>query len=423
MAGEVVARLKPEQFNSLASRGLFEAISKLHFAGAPIDPVTVQREAGADYEAAITDVRQWYTARSNLPYYCDLLRDYGRLRKVQLKAASISAAASFDEVRESIDRINGLMVDRDGVQIVSLSQLVLDFYKRQETDAKPEYLRFGLPELDEMLYTELGDFIVVGGYASAGKTMLSIQFALELANKYRVGYFSLETGAAKFADRCIAHQGQVSLKKIKERKLDETDWAGVEKAGTKSATQTLDFIDAARMSVRDIQAVSLNKRYQVIVVDYLQILESRTKERLYEQITEISKELHTLARANGIAVIALSQLSRAEKEKGKPKPPTMASLRESGQIEQDADVVMLLYPEDPNNNRSRRILKIAKNKEGERGKIELDFDGATQTLSPSKPTAGEQYRALQKAIRDAGRQPKEQVSFTELTGADPNLPF
>ena len=115
-------------------------------------------------------------------------------------------------------------------------------------------------------------------------------------------------------------------------------------------------------------------------MDYLQIVSAQGKSR-YEQVTGISIALHTMAQAHGIAVFALVQLSRPEKVGGKLLPPSMASFRESGQLEQDADAALLLWPEDPNENRSGRVLKIAKNKDGERDTLHLAFSGATQTLS------------------------------------------
>lgn len=120
-------------------------------------------------------------------------------------------------------------------------------------------------------------------------------------------------------------------------------------------------------------------------------------------------------------MVALSQLSRPEKESGKPKPPTMASFRESGQIEQDADVAFILYPSAPDDNASSRILKVAKNKEGEKAKIELDFDGATQTMRVHEKTRGEHYREVHKAIAAAGKGCAGQVKFTEIRN-DPNAP-
>ena len=419
--GEVVAALSLEHFGGMATKGLFEAISALHFRGNPVDPVTVIQEAGADYEVAVREALEYYTAVSNLPYYCEMLKEQGQLRRVQEEAIGIATAETLQEVWECLDRLNGLMVSRRGVEILNAAEAAMDFYNRQEGE-KPEYLHWGFPDLDADLYAELGDFIVVGGYPSAGKTLLSLQFALTLAEKYRVGYFSLETSPQKLVDRIMSHLSKVPLAKIKRRDLNEADYTALADAASKLSTRKFDCIDAGGMTVRDIQALALNKRYQVILVDYLQLVADAGKLR-YEKVTNISQDLHTLARANGITVIALAQLRRPEKENGKPKPPTMADFRESGQIEQDADIAMLLWPSDPNDNRSSRVLKVGKNKEGERLKMELDFDGAIQTMVPHVPTRGEQFRELQKQIKAVGRREPHQTTFTELVGDDPTLPF
>ena len=424
-AGEVVAKLAPEHFSLEATTGLYEAISTLHLEGAPINQATVLRKAGSDYEVAVQEVCQYYTSQVNLSYYCDLLKEQGQLRKVQTEALEISAAESLDHAREVLDRMNGLMVTQKRVTIMSAAEAALDFYDRQSAKEKPEYLTWGMDKLNQCLYVQLGDFMVVGGYASSGKTLLSLQFALELAQKYRVGYFSLETSPQKLNDRTMAHLARIPLAKIKKRDLSDADWAAIAEASQKLAKMQLEFIDAGSMSVRDIQAISLNRRYQVVIVDYLQLVTDHGKGR-YEQVTNISMGLHTLARSNGVAVIALAQLTRPDKEKGKPQPPTMSSFRESGQIEQDADVAILLWPSDPNDNKSNRVLKVAKNKEGERARFELKFDGPCQTLTPVEPTPGEKFRRLQSEIRKAGKAGRAddgQVSFTEIKGPDPNLPF
>ena len=424
-AGEVVAALSPEHFSMEATRGLFEAISALHVEGAPINQATVMRKAGGDYEVAVQEACQHYTAKSNLSYYCDLLKEQGQLRRVQAESLEISAAENLDQAREVLDRMNGLMVTRSRAAVMNAAEAALDFYNRQEAAEKPEYLTWGMDKLNQCLYSELGDFIIIGGQASSGKTLLSIQFALELAQKYRVGYFSLETHLKKLTDRVIANLARVPLNKIKDRDLSAADWAAVAEASRRLSEMQLDLIHASGMSVRDIQAMALNKRYQVIVVDYLQIVREPSIKAI-DRVTNISMGLHTLAQSNGITVIALSQLSRPEKEKGKPLPPTMSSFRESGQIEQDADVAILLWLSDPNDNKSNRMLKVAKNKEGERARFELKFDGPCQTLTPVEPTPGEKYRELQKEIRKAGKASRAddgQVSFTEIKGPDSNLPF
>lgn len=202
-----------------------------------------------------------------------------------------------------------------------------------------------------------------------------MQFALALTDKYRVGYFTLETNQKKLTDRLVAHMAQVPLSLIKECRLDGEDARRAVDAAKRLSRLDLDIISASGMTVRDIQAVTLNKRYQVIFVDYLQIISAQGKNR-YEQVTNISIGLHTLAQSHGVAVFALAQLSRPEKTNGKLQPPNMASFRESGQLEQDADAALLLWPADPNDNRSNRVLKIAKNKENERDKLELAFSGS-----------------------------------------------
>lgn len=420
--GEVVAALSPEHFSTSGTRGIFEAISALHFEGAPIDPVTVLQRAGNDYVAVVRELAGYYTAVSNLPYYCELLRDADRLRRVQAEAGSIVVAENLADVGAALDRMNGMMVNQKKITIMSAADAAAGFCDRQASEEKPVYLTWGMEELNKCLYAELGDFIVIGGYPSAGKTLLSIQFAVELAKAYRVGYFSLETNPQKLIDRVMSYLAHVPLKSIKERNLNEADWAALATAAADLSKLSLDFIDSGGMSVRDIQAVALNRHYQIVLVDYLQLVVSPGKGR-YEQVTNISQGLHTMARSNQIAVIALAQLSRPEKSEGKPKPPTMSSFRESGQIEQDADVALLLWPSDPNDNRSRRVLKVGKNKEGERIKLELDFDGACQTMKPAQPTKAEQYRAVQKAIREASKSVPGQVQITELEGDDSELPF
>ena len=163
----------------------------------------------------------------------------------------------------------------------------------------------------------------------------------------------------------------------------------------------LEIIQAGGLSVVDIQALSLAGRYDVIYIDYLQLIEPEDRRRTdYEKVTQISKDLHTMAQTTGITVCALSQLSRPQKGGEQEKAPGLHSLRQSGQIEQDADGVLLLYKEEPKNPKSRRCLKIAKNKDGEAGGIDyLVFDGAHQRFresvvdAPAKPKRREpEYR-------------------------------
>ena len=415
--GEAVSKMHADDFSLPETREMYGAIVALFLSDAPVEPLSLKAKLGEGHSEAVACALTY--AIHDPDYYVDIIRELSKLRRMQVAGMAIASAPDLKTATDGLDKLNGLMIDRHDLQITSAAEAAREFFDAAAAKEKPEYLTWGFPQLNERLYAELGDFIVVGGFASAGKTLLSVQFAVEMAKKYRVGYFSLETLPSKLTARCMAHLAKVPLSKIKNRNFNEADWAAMADAASRLSALHLDFIAAQGMTVADIQAVTLSKRYEVIFVDYLQIVTSHEGRSLYEQVTAVSKGLHTLAGSKRIAVIALAQLSRPEKVKGKAAPPTMASFRESGQIEQDADVAMILYPSDPNDNRSARVLKIAKNKEGERGKIDLAFDGAIQTLTPTK---GEQYSQLRRDIKAAGTLAERQITFHEIT-EDGDAPF
>ena len=385
--GEVAEKLKPDAFSVELLRTVYGEILRLHFAGEPISTASVLNAVGADYEPVVKQAVEFAAfARSDLPFYAGVLMEQSRLGRVRIAAAELAASETMDAANDAMTTLNGLMVTKSSVRVVSSGEAAADFCGRMAT--VPEYLKWEIPELDAKIYAERGDLILLGGYPSSGKTMLAVQLALSLSHVYRVGFFSLETSARKLTDRIMSHLSQVPLSKIKRRDLNEADWAALAEASAKLDALPFSIVEAAGYSVHDIQAVALSRQFEVVFVDYLQIIAEKGKDR-FDKVSNISLGLHTFSQGSRVTVVALSQLSRPEKESGKPKQPTMASFRESGQIEQDADVALILYPSDPDDNYSSRILKVAKNKEGEKAKIELDFDGATQTMRVHEQTRGE----------------------------------
>lgn len=419
-AGEAFARLTAADFSVEAYGQIFATIERLRLAGAPVDPVTVQHELGDDYGIILKQTAVFEPV--DLAYYAEMLKEQGKLEEVKAAALTVAYAESYSAAAANMDALNGLFVSKQNTRVVSASAAAQDFCDRANA-ARPEYLRFGMRRLDSLLYTELGDMMIIGGYPSSGKTLLSLQMAATLAEKYRVGFFSLETNPEKLVDRLLSHLSHVPLKKIKDRDLGDADWLALTRSAEKLSTLRLDFVDAGGMSTRDIQSLSLSRKYQAIFIDYLQLISGNGRLTRYEQVTQISQNLHTLGRAHGIAVIALAQLKRPEKEKGKPVPPSMADFRESGQIEQDADSALLLYPVDPNDYRSDRVLYIAKNKEGQRARYELDFDGATQTLREKPKPYSETQSEIRRAARTVAAERAGQVTFTELRDNTEPLPF
>lgn len=385
--GEILTKLHPADFTSAACRGLFEALGAMHFAGAPINQFTLLDRAGEEYGEAIMEASGLYT--EDLDYYAEQIAERSRLSSMQRIGEQLATVQDAAAASALLSRLHALQADNAEVSIVSASDAAAAFVESQ-TAPTPEYYRWGMSELNRNLFVEPGDYVVVGGFPSAGKTLLSLQFALELADLHRVGYFSIETSPKKLIDRAMANLAHIPLSAIKTHSMTDVQWDSAAVAADILSRKKLEIIQAAGMSVSDIRAISLSRRYQVIFVDYLQIVTTKAASR-YEEVTNISKDLHTFAQADGITVIALAQLSRPEKtERGQKRPPNMSSFRESGQIEQDADVALLLWPSNPDDNKSTRILKCGKNKDGDRFRIELEFDGAMQIMRPinTQPVPG-----------------------------------
>lgn len=415
--GDVMTALRPEDFTEAIGRTIFEAIRRLYLSDGKVDPVTVLHEMGEadkparEYLLKLMDVTP---TAANVGEYIRIVREESRLRKLQgLAAELISTGTTMARAGELVAQMQSMMTKGRSVECMSMEEGIMGFYA--DMDRTPEYLPWGLDMLDdptEGLTAEAGDYIVIGGYPSDGKTALALSMAYEQAKRLRVGFFSLETKNSKLFNRIFGRAAQVSGQRIKRRKLDTADWDKLAGAADSVRLRKLDLIRASSMSVEDIGAFAMAKQYDVIYIDYLTLIAAPGRTE-FDQATCISKALHRLAQDNNLTVVALSQLSRPET--GKVKAPTLASLRSSGQIEQDADVVMLLYREEPGQLRSRRVLSIAKNKEGPTGQLVLRFDGETQSFTP------ELYREIRRAT--PRREPDcKQAAFYELPGSEP-LPW
>ena len=250
----------------------------------------------------------------------------------------------------------------------------IDNYIRK-LDDKPEYISTGLRALDNNLHLVPGNFVVIGGRPSAGKTALSLQLACEIAkNGRKVAYFSLETDPDTLYARIIANQLGVPLHTVKNKtvSIDELDrLADIKK-------YPLFVRSAAGKSVGWIRTQSIRMQAKVVFVDYLQLIHQAGAKDRYSAVTEISMALHEFAQSTGTLVVALAQLNRETARAG--IPPTAADLRESGQIEQDADAIILLAQKVKTQKRPEEHYHFAleKNKEGNVGSLDITFQMETQ---------------------------------------------
>ena len=249
----------------------------------------------------------------------------------------------------------------------------IDNYIRK-LDDKPEYISTGLRVLDNNLHLVPGNFVVIGGRPSAGKTALSLQLACEIAkNGRKVAYFSLETDPDTLYARIIANQLGVPLHTVKNKtvSIDELDrLAAIKK-------YPLFVRSAAGKSVGWIRTQSIRMQAKVVFI-YLQLIHQAGAKDRYSAVTEISMALHEFAQSTGTLVVALAQLNRETARAG--IPPTAADLRESGQIEQDADAIILLAQNVTTKKRPEQHYHFAleKNKEGNVGSLDIAFQMETQ---------------------------------------------
>lgn len=429
-AGEVLPVLRATDFDEGIRREAFKAIRALYLDSAKIDPVTVlEKMANPDpacrgWMAGIMDTTP---TAANVLEYAAIVREQARLRDIQSIGTKLSSAyLSMDEARELAGELDNLLMERRSVEDLSMEQCLMNFY--DELEHTPEYLRWGMDWLDDGLTAEASDYVVLGGYPSDGKTALALYMAYSQAKTKRVAFFSLETKSSKLFNRIFSTVAQVPGSRIKRRTLTDDDFDKLAQKSDEVRTNNLHLIKASSMTVEDIGTYARARKYDIIYIDYLTLIPAPGRTE-FDQATYISKSLHRLAQDNNITVVALSQLSRPEDRK-KPAP-TLASLRSSGQIEQDADIVMFIYRENPNDIRSRRILRVAKNKEGPTGTIKLDFDGETQTFSvaddeetgkdvaskfsalgrKAKSQRGSNYDANQTTFEDLPDDPEYKVPF------------
>lgn len=417
--GNVVAQLSREDFTAIATRTLWDAITSIHNSGAPMEIPPLREALGEDADLLLHEA--WHYGTDDVQWYVDRFKVYRRAAEIKSVCYELTAAEDMEEIQEKLDRLNAMAVTSRKVQVYTAADMAGIMLEELNDAEASKLIPTGLRELDDIIQLEAGDFVVLGGYPSAGKTALALQIARSMASKYHVGFYSLETNQTKAARRILAATAGIPLGDIKRKQYTDDQCTAAAHAATDFAQLHFDFVPASSLTVQEIKSLALSRHQQVIFVDYLQIVRGKGRDR-YEIVTNISQDLHRLAQDYQIIVIALAQLTRPESIKGKMQRPTMASFRESGQIEQDADVAMLLYLSDPDNYKSDRELKVAKNKEGAKTKINLAFDGTVQRFA----FAREHYTPVRTRPRHTNGQADPQMRLQDYpidNTPDTEFPF
>lgn len=304
--------------------------------------------------------------RPNVEKWTQLVLEQAALTKFQSLAFQAgSSLTTFADLPELYSKMGEtLTLDRENQDFKPIGELV-DNYVRKLNE-KPKYIPGGIPVLDKHLHLSPGNLFIIGGRPSAGKTALSLQMACEQARRgFRVCFFSLETDPDTLTARIISNRLAVPLADVKSKTVPQSDLDSL----ADLHKLPLFIRSASGKGVGWIKAQAQRMKAQVIFIDYLQLLAASKAKDRYQQITSISIALHELAQTTGILVIALAQLNRNAAHTS----PSTADLKESGQLEQDADAILLLSGDE-----AKYQAILAKNKEGRVGEIPLTFDKPRQ---------------------------------------------
>ena len=417
---ELMQELTAEDFTDGTLRLYFETIRRNFLQRIPLDIVTVVSSLGVGEEAQnrhaakMVDLMTMTPTAANCLYYARIIRDRRQLRQIQAACAAAAQGKTLEDARELLTKAAGLLVQKQADRDKGYGDLIAELVSRQDK-TEPDYLDWGIPALNEKLHAGPGRFVILGADSSVGKTALALQFALQISKRKRVGFFSYETTLADATDRLIANDADVSLGRLKGKHLTDEEMDAIMEAGERSDKRQLRILETARYTVEDIRAKTIARGFQVIFVDYVQMIPTRRKDR-YEAVTEISIGLHALAQELGVTVIGLSQVTVPDTDKkGRRRYISKEDLRESRQLKQDADVILLLDLVDPAVRSGDRVLQIEKNRDGPLAHLFLSFDPSRMRFSYMEPPESDADRKSRERCEkmDANREAKREKERRE----------
>lgn len=395
-------RLHTEDFYSVAHQRIFEAMVDLNEDNQPMDLITLTstlRDRGQLEEVGsvsyLAKLASAVPTAANVDYYAQIVEEKAMLRRLIRTATQIvsSGYASEEDVGALLNdaeaRIMELSNRRAAHGFISIRDVLMDVFERVEFLFNHKGGTTGIPsgfiDLDKMTSGfQRNDLIIVAARPSVGKTAFALNIAQNVAVRAQetVAIFSLEMSAAQLVQRMICAESNVDAGRMRTGFLEGDDWEKLSMAiGSLSEAQVY-IDDTPGITVAELRAkcrrLKKEKGLGMILIDYLQLIQGRGKagENRQQEVSEISRTLKQIARELEVPVIALSQLSRGVEQR-QDKRPMMSDLRESGSIEQDADIVAFLYRDDYYNHdtEKKNIIEIiiAKQRNGPVGTVELVF--------------------------------------------------
>ena len=404
---DIIEMLRPEDFYTEENRRIFETIFSMFTNSQRIDAVTVLNELKlngiydeAGGRAYLAQVMEITPTAAGVREYAQIIRDKSMLREIAAAASDIETmayegAGEAGDIAEAAEqKIYAVRHGREVRGLSHINSVIMDVYSRLDelsrSDSGLPGLPTGYPELDRQLTgLNKSDLILIAARPGMGKTAFALNLALNAAKKSEkdVVLFQLEMSKDQLASRLLSQEALIDSQKLKTGELDPDDWVKIARASNRLAKTHIYVDDNPAVTVAEIKAKCrrLGDNLGLIVIDYLQLMQSgkRTENRVNE-IAEISRSMKIMAKELDVPVICLSQLSRAV-EKREDKHPLLSDLRESGAIEQDADIVLFIYRDDYYNDESEdknvAEIIIAKNRHGSTGSLKLQWVGQYTTFS------------------------------------------
>jgi len=397
-SNRLMEAVKPRDFYSPNNEKIFDAMKELFDSGKPIDSVTVSEivfngknttSLNASYIARLVEN---VPSSANFERYIEIVLEHSNRRKllkasgrIELLAYALDKDISsvMDESEQSIFNASDDAIG-DGLVGVSdfLNEAIEQIEEIENQGTGLSGLATHFVDLDNTLAgLQDGNLIIIAARPSMGKSSLALNIATNAAKESKtVAFFSLEMTKEELVQRVLFSEAKVASGDARKGQLGPEKWSRVVEAASKVNTMPLYFDDASVSTVTDIRAKSrrlkASKSLDLIVVDYIQLMQGNSGDNRQQEIAEISRNLKGLARELKVPIIALSQLNRAA-EAREDKRPRLGDLRESGAIEQDADIVMMIYRDDYYNPATEKPgvaeINIVKNRSGSTGKVDLYF--------------------------------------------------
>lgn len=400
---KIIEILSPEDFYREAHRKIYQSMLELFDKNEPIDLITLTEHlrdkgelesiGGLSYLSHLATV---VPSSANIRYHAKLVREKALLRSV-IRACTEIVTKVYEEpedAEEMVDYAERLIFEisekRTNTNFYQMKDVVKKTFKIIESMYEKKAVITGVPsgfkDLDELTSGfQPGDLIIIGGRPGMGKTAFSLNIAqhvgVELGEP--VAYFSLEMSKEQIAMRLLSSIAMVNSSALRKGFISKRDWERITDAAVKLSEAPIYIDDSSQMSVLEIRAKARRLKLEqgrlaLIVIDYLQLMRGKTNYEIREQeIAEISRSLKAMAKELKVPVIALSQLNRSV-ERTSDRKPTLANLRESGAIEQDADVIIFLYRDEVYNkknpaNKGKAEVIVAKQRNGPTDEITLTF--------------------------------------------------